>query len=39
VVARLDDPMFDLDKKVTAEMLREREIAIHGSADQADHLS
>ena len=31
VVARLDEPMFDLNKKVTAEMLREREIAIHGS--------
>ena len=23
--------MFDLNKKVTAQMLREREIAIHGS--------
>jgi len=31
VVARLDEPMFDLNKKVTAQMLREREIAIHGS--------
>ena len=31
VVARLDEPMFDLNKKVTAEMLREREIAIQGS--------
>ena len=31
VVARLDEPMFDLNKKVTAEMLRDREIAIHGS--------
>ena len=31
VVARLDEPMFDLNKRVTAEMLREREIAIHGS--------
>ena len=30
-MARLDEPMFDLNKKVTAEMLREREIAIHGS--------
>jgi hypothetical protein len=32
-------PIFDLNRKVTAEMLREREIAIHRSADQADHLS
>jgi hypothetical protein len=39
VVARLDAPMFDLYKKVSAEMLRECEIADHGSADQADHLS
>ena len=31
VVARLDEPMFDLNKRVTAEMLREREIAIQGS--------
>jgi alkanesulfonate monooxygenase SsuD/methylene tetrahydromethanopterin reductase-like flavin-dependent oxidoreductase (luciferase family) len=31
VVARLDEPMFDLNKKVTAQMLRDREIAIHGS--------
>src|SRR2546427_6536393 len=31
VVARLDEPMFDLNQKVTAQMLREREIAIHGS--------
>lgn len=31
VVARLDEPMFDLNKKVTAGMLREREIAIQGS--------
>ena len=31
VVARLDEPMFDLNQKVTAEMLREREIAIQGS--------
>jgi len=31
VVARLDEPMFDLNRKVTAEMLREREIAIQGS--------
>src|SRR5438132_3986120 len=31
VVARLDEPMFDLNRKVTAQMLREREIAIHGS--------
>ena len=31
VVARLDEPMFDLNKRVTAEILREREIAIHGS--------
>jgi alkanesulfonate monooxygenase SsuD/methylene tetrahydromethanopterin reductase-like flavin-dependent oxidoreductase (luciferase family) len=31
ILARLDEPMFDLNKKVTAEMLREREIAIHGS--------
>jgi alkanesulfonate monooxygenase SsuD/methylene tetrahydromethanopterin reductase-like flavin-dependent oxidoreductase (luciferase family) len=31
VVARLDEPMFDLNKKVTADMLRDREIAIHGS--------
>lgn len=31
VVARLNEPMFDLNKKVTAEMLREREIAIQGS--------
>jgi alkanesulfonate monooxygenase SsuD/methylene tetrahydromethanopterin reductase-like flavin-dependent oxidoreductase (luciferase family) len=30
VVARLDEPMFDLNKKVTASMLREREIAIQG---------
>ena len=27
----LDEPMFDLNKRVTAEMLREREIAIQGS--------
>jgi hypothetical protein len=31
VVARLDEPMFDLNEKVTAQMLRDREIAIHGS--------
>ena len=31
VVARLNEPMFDLNKKVTADMLRDREIAIHGS--------
>jgi hypothetical protein len=31
VVARLDEPMSDLNKKVTAQMLRERKIAIHGS--------
>ncbi|MGH7211207.1 MAG: hypothetical protein ACREF1_07060, partial [Acetobacteraceae bacterium] len=31
VVARMDEPMFDLNKKVTAEMLRERGIAIQGS--------
>jgi hypothetical protein len=31
VVARLDEPMFDLNKKVTAQMLRERGVAIHGS--------
>ena len=31
VVARLNEPMFDLNKRVTAEMLREREIAIQGS--------
>ena len=31
VVARLDEPMFDLNKKVTAQMLRDRQIAIHGS--------
>ena len=31
MVARLDEPMFDLNKKVTAQMLRDREIAIHGS--------
>jgi len=31
VVARLNEPMFDLTRKVTAEMLREREIAIQGS--------
>ena len=31
VVARLDEPMFDLNRKVTAQMLRDREIAIHGS--------
>jgi hypothetical protein len=31
VVARLDEPMFDLNQTVTAQMLREREIAIHGS--------
>jgi hypothetical protein len=31
VVARLDEPMFDLNKKVAAQMLRDREIAIHGS--------
>jgi hypothetical protein len=31
VVARLNEPMFDLNKKVTAQMLRDREIAIHGS--------
>jgi hypothetical protein len=30
-VARLDEAMFDLNKKVTAQMLRDREIAIHGS--------
>ena len=31
VVARLNEPMFDLNRRVTAEMLREREIAIQGS--------
>ena len=31
VVARLNEPMFDLTRKVTADMLRDREIAIHGS--------
>ena len=31
MVARLDEPMFDLNEKVTAQMLRDREIAIHGS--------
>ena len=31
MVARLNEPMFDLNKKVTADMLRDREIAIHGS--------
>src|SRR5271163_5048660 len=31
VVAKLDEAMFDLNKKVTAQMLRDREIAIHGS--------
>ena len=31
VVARLDEPMFDLNKRVTADILREREIAIQGS--------
>src|ERR1700744_4162789 len=31
VVARLNEPMFDLNKRVTAEILREREIAIQGS--------
>ena len=31
VVARLNEPMFDLNKRVTADMLREREIAIQGS--------
>jgi hypothetical protein len=30
VVARLNEPMFDLNKKVTADMLRDREVAIHG---------
>jgi len=31
VVARLNEPMFDLNRRVTADMLREREIAIQGS--------
>jgi alkanesulfonate monooxygenase SsuD/methylene tetrahydromethanopterin reductase-like flavin-dependent oxidoreductase (luciferase family) len=31
ITARLGEPMFDLNKKISAEMLREREIAIQGS--------
>jgi alkanesulfonate monooxygenase SsuD/methylene tetrahydromethanopterin reductase-like flavin-dependent oxidoreductase (luciferase family) len=31
VVARLDEPMFDLNKKVIAQMLRECGVAIHSS--------
>src|SRR5258708_38885542 len=29
--AGMNEPMFDLNRRVTAEMLREREIAIQGS--------
>jgi len=31
ILGRLDEPMLDPAKKVTAQMLRDREIAIHGS--------
>ncbi len=36
MVARLDEPMFDLNKEVTAQLPREREIAISGSAPKWD---
>jgi len=31
VLADADEPMYDLDMKVTADLLRQKEVAIHGS--------
>jgi alkanesulfonate monooxygenase SsuD/methylene tetrahydromethanopterin reductase-like flavin-dependent oxidoreductase (luciferase family) len=33
VLAEADEPFYDLDMKVTADLLRQKEVAIHGSKD------